>query len=65
MTQRMLANNDAVIGRSLKEMVAVGTALTSGPPRRSVRAELLHTALTLDESGEPLFGPGMDNAGWG
>src|SRR5262245_43972988 len=27
-------------------MVAVGTALSGGPPRRSVRAELPHTALT-------------------
>jgi hypothetical protein len=41
--------------------VAVGTALTGGPPR-SVRAALLHTALTSDEGGEPLFGPGMENA---
>jgi len=45
--------------------VAVGTALTSGPPRRSVRAELLHTALALDKSGQPLFGPGMENTGRG
>ena len=45
--------------------VAVGTALTGGPPHGSVRAALLHTALTLDEGGEPLFGPGMENAGRG
>ena len=29
-------------------VIAVGTALTGGPPHRSVRAALLHTALTLD-----------------
>lgn len=29
-------------------MIAVGTALSGRPPHRSVRAELLHTALTVD-----------------
>ena len=28
--------------------IAVGTAITDRPPHRSVRAELPHTALTLD-----------------
>ena len=45
--------------------VAVGTALASGPPHRSVQAGLLHTALTSDEGGKPLFRPGMENAGRG
>jgi hypothetical protein len=45
--------------------VTVGTALASGPPCRSVRAELLHTALTSDEGGKSLLGPGMENAGRG
>lgn len=30
-------------------VVAVGTALSGGPPRRSVRAQLTHTALTEGE----------------
>ena len=30
--------------------VAVGTSITARPPRRSVRAELPHTALPLDTS---------------
>ena len=42
--------------------VAVGTALTSSPPQRSVRAALLHTAPTLDNGGKPLFRPRMENA---
>src|SRR5215475_1373164 len=37
--------------------VAVGTALASGPPHRSVREELPHTALTSGSSdGQPLVG---------
>ena len=37
--------------------VAVGTALTSGPPHRSVREELPHTALTSGScDGQPLVG---------
>ena len=28
--------------------IAVGTAIAGRPPHRSVRAELLHTALTFD-----------------
>ena len=30
--------------------IAVGTAVTSGPPRRSVREELPHTALALSRA---------------
>src|SRR5215475_13410305 len=38
-------------------LVAVGTALASGPPHRSVREELPHTALTSGSSdGQPLVG---------
>src|SRR5215471_18233622 len=33
-------------------MVAVGTPITRRPPRRSVRAVLPHTALTLDSGGK-------------
>ena len=31
------------------KVIAVGTAITDRPPHRSVRAELPHTAPTLDE----------------
>ena len=37
--------------------IAVGTAIAGRPPHRSVRAELLHTALTLD-------GDALRNARW-
>ena len=32
--------------------IAVGTAVAGGPPQDSVRAELLHTALTLDDDAQ-------------
>ena len=38
-------------------VIAVGTAIAGRPPHRSVRAELLHTALTLD-------GDALRNARW-
>src|SRR6266516_8044146 len=40
-------------------VIAVGTALASGPPRRSQRALLTHWAPTLGADVEALFGPGM------
>ncbi len=41
----------------LKRLVAVGTALASGPPHRSVREELPHTALTSGScDGQPFLG---------
>lgn len=43
--------------------VAVGTALASGAPRRSVRALLVHTALISDKNGAALFRPRMKNTG--
>ena len=44
-------------------MVAVGTALASDPPHRSVRALLTHTAPTLVNDSKAVFRPGMENAG--
>ncbi len=38
---------DPLSGQST--VIAVGTALAGGPPHRSVRAELPHTAPTLDD----------------
>ena len=46
-------------------MVAVGTALTGGPPRRSVRAELPHTAPALGPDVQALGRIGMQDPGWG
>jgi hypothetical protein len=43
-------------------VIAVGTALASGPPRRSQRALLTHWAPTLGAGVEALFGPGMRKA---
>ena len=43
--------------KSQKDLVAVGTALASGPPHRSVREVLLHTAPTSGSfDGQPLVG---------
>jgi hypothetical protein len=36
--------------------IAVGTAIAGGPPRRSVREELPHTAPTLSRAPSRLFG---------
>src|SRR6058998_2158785 len=45
--------------------VAVGTPVARRPPHRSVRAVLPHTAPTLDDGGQPLLGPGVqDTGGW-
>jgi hypothetical protein len=49
--------------RVFRSLVAVGTGLAIGPPQRSVRAALLHTAPTLDDGGEARFRPRMKNAG--
>jgi hypothetical protein len=43
--------------------VTVGTTLAGGPSCGSVLALLVHTALTLDENGKPLFMPGVNDAG--
>src|SRR5262245_27005103 len=52
----------APVVSSLK-LVAVGTALASGPPHGSVREEFPHTALTSGSSdGQPLVGIEMQNA---
>jgi hypothetical protein len=48
-----------------KTPVAVGTTLANGPPHGSAQAGLRHAALTSDKSGQPLFRPGMKNAGRG
>ncbi len=50
-------------GDTFDEPVAVGTSLAARPPRRSVRALLVHTALILDENGKTLFRPGVKDAG--
>ncbi len=44
-------------------VVAVGTALAGGPPRRSQRAELPHWAPTSGAGGKALAGPGMHDPG--
>jgi uncharacterized membrane protein len=49
--------------RSADTLVAVGTALASGPPHRSVLARLAHTAPTSDKDVEALFRPRMQNTG--
>ena len=46
-------------------LFAVGTALASRPPPRSVLAALPHTALTSEDSGTALLGPRVKNAGFG
>lgn len=43
--------------------VAVGTSIAARPPRRSVRAELPHTAPPLDTSVEAFVGIGVKSAG--
>jgi hypothetical protein len=45
--------------------VAVGTALTGGPPRRSQRAELPHWAPALGTDVKSHFGERMHHAGGG
>jgi hypothetical protein len=54
---------NAAKGLSVGDSVAVGTALANGPPHRSARAALLHTAPTLDDGGKALLRPRMENAG--
>jgi hypothetical protein len=44
-------------------LIAVGTALAGGPPRRSQRALLTHWAPALGASVEALFGEGVLHAG--
>jgi len=48
-----------------RSSVAVGTRVSPGPPLRSVRAALPHTAPTLDDGGTPLLRPGVQDAGTG
>ncbi len=51
-------------GRSRTALViAVGTALSSGPPRRSQRALLAHWAPPLGVGVESIVRPGVQNAG--
>src|SRR5712691_10373003 len=45
-------------------MVAVGTAVAGGPPRRSRRAHLTHRAPALGFGVEACVWPGMHGAGW-
>ena len=49
----------------VKGLVAVGTALAGGPPHRSEREELPHSALILDLNGHALIWIGMFHAGSG
>ena len=44
-------------------LIAVGTAVANGPPRRSQRALLTHWAPALGSGVEARFGPGMLHAG--
>src|SRR5512133_2854503 len=48
---------------SMSSIIAVGTALAGGPPRRSQRALLTHWAPDLGSGVEALVGPGVDVAG--
>ena len=48
-----------------RAMIAVGTALASGPPHRSQRAGLPHWAPALDSGVESHAGKGMPHAGGG
>jgi transposase len=51
--------------REANRLVAVGTAVAGGPPRRSQRAGLPHWALALDSGVEASLGPGVRDAdGW-
>jgi hypothetical protein len=43
-------------------LVAVGTALSGGPPRGSQRARLTHWALALDSGVEASVWPGVQDA---
>src|SRR5437773_4259832 len=47
---------------STSTIIAVGTALAGGPPRRSQRALLTHWAPDLGAGVESLVGPGMGDA---
>jgi hypothetical protein len=40
----------SILWAGAKAVIAVGTAVTGGPPRRSVREELPHTALALSRA---------------
>ena len=55
-TTSLAASVDHTEARCAKVKVAVGTALSGGPPRGSVRAEWPHTALVLGH-GEDAAGP--------
>jgi hypothetical protein len=46
-------------------VLAVGTAVAGGPPRRSQRALLAHWAPPLGTGVESVVGPGMHDAGFG
>ena len=48
---------------NLRRRIAVGTALASGPPHRSQRAELPHWAPASDSGVEPHVRKGMPLAG--
>jgi hypothetical protein len=48
---------------SLDDPVAVGTALTGGPPHRSQRAELPHWAPASGANVEAFVGVGVQDAG--
>src|SRR5215813_12376406 len=55
---RVVGEFNSILASPLRFLrsVAVGTALASGPPHRSVREEFPHTALTSGSSdGQPLF----------
>jgi hypothetical protein len=45
-------------------MIAVGTALAGGPPRRSQRALLTHWAPASGANDEAFVGVGVQDAGW-
>jgi hypothetical protein len=47
------------------ETIAVGTALSGGPPRRSQRARLTHWAPALGDGVKALLGPGMRDTSGG
>ena len=54
---------DRLAAAMRKPGIAVGTALSGGPPRRSQRARLTHWAPALGSGGEPRVGPGVHDAG--
>jgi hypothetical protein len=57
-----IADAQKVKGAGAAGLIAVGTAVANGPPRRSQRALLTHWAPALGSGVEARFGPGMLHA---